>query len=174
MKNIFLFLLLLSSLTLNAQKDWIEKIKSTYTVHHPATWKEYASENTNELTLAGPSPDFEGKTGYLGTTLFIETSKSKYNSMDSVSQAYKEKIKSVEVLEKVKFKKEKKFKFNGVEAVEIVFSAKVQGYNSLCRMFLFQHNNVYYEVSVTSDPRLKKDLLNEAYQVMESFTFIEK
>lgn len=172
MKIVLSLISLLLSLTSFAQNEWVTTKKQTYSVNHPTNWKEMDSENPDELTMTGPTPDFEGKDKYLGTTLYITTEKAKYNSLDSITIAYKQKIQGTEFLKNVKIKKEKRIKFSGVDATEIIFTAQVANVFSVCRMILFQINGTSYEVSVTHDRKLKSNLKTEAYQVIDSFKLI--
>lgn len=172
MKIFITFFTILLAINSNAQNDWVKESKSTYSLKHPNTWTIRPSETPGELNLAGPTPDFEGSSKHLGTTLFISSEPSKYSTIDSASIDYKEKLLSNDFLENIVIQKEKKIKFNGVDAIEITFTANIQHFSTACRIIIFQYNGVYYELSVTYDEKLSKKLLKEAHKVMESFEFI--
>jgi hypothetical protein len=157
----------------SAQKDWITKTKTTYSVKHPNSWVVRPSEDEDELTLSGATPDFESSPNYVGTTLFIQSSEATFSNMDEAVSAYKKKLFGMDFLQNVQIKKEKKITFNGVEAVEIIFFADAAKLATGCRIIIFQHNNLYYEVSVTYDRNLSKKLKKEAFKVIDSFDFVD-
>lgn len=164
---------LLLALNSNAQNGWVKENSVTFSIKHPKTWTKRPSEISGELNLAGPTPDFEGSSEHLGTTLFISSQQAKYTTIDSAVVAYKENLLSTEFLKNTTIQKEEKIEFNGVDAVEIIFSAKVQQFSTACRIILFQKDEIYYELSVSYDEELNKKLLKEAYKAMETFEFID-
>lgn len=173
MKLVLTLFTLVFALQSNAQKDWTEATASTYSIKHPETWKSAEAESPDEMTLIGPTPDFDEQSEYIGTTLYISAEESKYGTIEAVAAAYKLKLLGSEFLKNISFKKERKFTFKGVDAVEIIFTGKVQHFSTGCRILLFQKNGIYYELSVTSDLELSKKLLKEAYKVMDTFEFID-
>lgn len=171
MKNFLSIVTLLISIHSFAQKNWIKENFLTYSIKHPSSWQLRQTEGADELDMAGPTPDFEGSNDHLGTSLFISSEPSKYSAIDLAAIAYKEKLLSTEFLKNTEIKKEEKIKFKGIDAIDITFTADLQHFSTACRIILFQHNNIYYELSVTYDQELSKQLLDEAHKVMESFEF---
>jgi hypothetical protein len=168
--SLFTLLLTLQS---NAQKEWIEESSATYSVRHPDTWTRRPSEVSGELNISGPTPDFEGSSEHLGTTLFISSEPSQYSTIDLAAIAYKKELFGTAFMKKTAIQEEKKIKFNEVDAIEITFTADIQQFSTACRIILFQRNSVYYELSVTYDQELSKKLLKEVHKVMETFDFTE-
>lgn len=156
-----------------AQKEWKQENTPNYSIKHPTSWTSRPTESAGELNLAGPTPEFEGRSDRLGTSLFISSEPSRYSTIDSAANAYKEKLFSMDFLKNTLITKEEKINFKGADAVEITFTADIQQFSTACRIILFQHNNRYYELSVTYDQKLNQKLLIEAHKVMQSFEFID-
>lgn len=173
MKIYLSLITLFLTLNLYAQKDWITTTMTTYSVQHPKTWNNDPSPIENELTMMGEVPDVENRSEFIGTTLFIESKKAVFSNMNEAKTAYKRKLNSMDFMENVQIKREKKINFKGVEAVEIIFTADVAKLHAGCRIIIFQHNDLYYEVSVTYDQSLPKPLIKEAFKVIDSFDFVE-
>ena len=171
-KYLFLFSLLLTPLS-HAQENWVTETASSYTVKHPNTWTVSTSETEGELGMGGPTPDFENSPNHLGTSLFISVTPPEHTNLDDAVEAYKKKLRETTFLKNIVIQQEKKIKFSGTDAVEIVFTAKIQHFSSACRIILFQNDSSYYEVSVTYDQALSKKLVKEAYKVIDSFEFSE-
>ncbi|MCJ8290109.1 MAG: hypothetical protein HRT58_10640 [Crocinitomicaceae bacterium] len=173
MKTYLSLFALLLAIHSNAQKEWVEEITNTYSLKHPSTWTIRTSETLGELNIAGPTPDFAGSSEHIGTTLFISSEDSEYSTIDSAAIIYKEELLATPFLKNIVIQEEEKIKFNGVDAMEITFTADIQHFSTACRIIIFQRNNIYYELSVSYDQGLSEKLLKEAHNVMGTFGFIE-
>lgn len=169
-----IYLLLLSTLfTLSsiAQEGWIEEKALDHFIKHPNTWKLKEADSKDEFLMTGPTPKFNANSEHAGTTLYLEKSTSTFTTIELAGEAYKKKLSNMSFLSNTKITKEKKITFNGIEAIEIRFTANIQKIKTACRMIIFQYNNTYYELSVTYDQKLSKKLIKEAFLVMDSFRF---
>lgn len=153
------------------QKGWEEFSSLTYTIKYPPTWTPRESSAIGECDLSGPTPEFNGSSENLGTSLYISMEMASFSDIDSAAIAYKKKLMGTEFLSNTVITEEKNIVFNGVEAVELHFTANLQQFSTACRIILFQRNNQYYELSVTYDQELSKKRIKEAFAVMDTFAF---
>lgn len=159
------------ALNVSAQVNTVQTTSLTCSLKHPDTWIVRPSQTIEEITLSAPTPDFKEDESFIGTTLYVVSENSKFTSVEEAEKAYTEKIKHNDLLQKVSIQKTKKINFKGVDAYEIYFKCKVAGISTKCKMILFIHGGDYFELSVTYDSKLREDLVEEAFAVMDTFEF---